>query len=87
MEDVNLFYNPISKGTYIVKVLAPILDYFFDKNKKNWHVLYGETCLKACAKDVNSSKKDDECQSSGKKIDTIICIREEDKEFSVIEVS
>jgi len=32
-------------------------------------------------------KKDDERRSSGKKIDTIICMREEDKEFSVTEVS
>ncbi|CAG8615435.1 8335_t:CDS:2 [Ambispora leptoticha] len=87
MEDVNLFHDPMSEGTYIVKVLAPILDYFFDKKKKDWRVSYGETCLKACAKDVNSSKKDDECRSSGKKIDTIICMREEDKEFSVTEVS
>ncbi|CAG8706937.1 10360_t:CDS:2 [Funneliformis caledonium] len=87
MEDVNLFHDPMSEGTYIIKVLAPILDYFFDKKKKDWLVSYGETCLKACAKDVNSSKKDDERRSSGKKIDTIICMREEDKEFSVIEVS
>ncbi|CAB4429422.1 unnamed protein product [Rhizophagus irregularis] len=87
MEDVNLFHDPMSEGTYIVKVLAPILDYFFDKKKKDWRVSYGETCLKACAKDVNSSKKDDERRSSGKKIDTIICMREEDKEFSVTEVS
>ncbi|RHZ85705.1 hypothetical protein Glove_62g12 [Diversispora epigaea] len=87
MEDVNLFHDPMSEGTYIVKVLASILDYFFDKKKKDWRVSYGETCLKACAKDVNSSKKDDERRSSGKKIDTIICMREEDKEFSVTEVS
>ncbi|CAJ0883156.1 3610_t:CDS:2 [Entrophospora sp. SA101] len=87
MEDVNLFYDPMSEGTYIINVLAPILDYFFNKNKKDWLVSYGETCLKACAQDVNSNKKDVEHRSSGKKIDTIICMREEDKEFSVTEVS
>ena len=59
MEDVNLFYDLMFKKTYIVKVLASILDYFFNKKKKYWLVSYGKTCLKACMKDVNSSKKDD----------------------------
>nr|CAG8465896.1 8316_t:CDS:2 [Entrophospora candida] len=87
MEDVNLFLDPMSEGTYIVNVLAPILGYFFIKNKKDWLASYGETCLKASAKDGNSQKTDDERRSSGKKIDTIISMREEDKEFSVTEVS
>nr|CAG8638707.1 13564_t:CDS:2 [Entrophospora candida] len=87
MEDVNLFLDPMSEGTYIINVLAPILGYFFIKNKKDWLASYGETCLKASAKDGNSQKTDDECRSSGKKIDTIISMREEDKEFSVTEVS
>ncbi|CAH1766306.1 13874_t:CDS:10, partial [Entrophospora sp. SA101] len=87
MEDVNLFLDPMSEGTYIINVLAPILGYFFIKNKKDWLASYGETCLKASAKDGNSQKTDDERRSSGKKIDTIISMREEDKEFSVTEVS
>ena len=61
MKDVNLFYDSISKETYIIKVLTLILDYFFNKKKKNWLILYGKTCLKACAKDINSSKKDNKC--------------------------
>ncbi|CAB4478042.1 unnamed protein product [Rhizophagus irregularis] len=87
IDDVNLFNDSMSEGTYIVNVLAPILGYFFNKKKKDWLVSYGETCLKAFATDINSNKKDDERRSSGKKIDTIISMREEDKEISVIEVS
>ncbi|CAG8724969.1 1116_t:CDS:10, partial [Funneliformis caledonium] len=87
MDDVNLFNDSMSEGTYIVNVLTPILGYFFNKKKKDWLVSYGETCLKACAKDVNSNKKDDERRSPGKRIDTIISMREENKEISVTEVS
>lgn len=87
MDELNLFNDSMSEGTYIVNVLAPILGYFFNKKKKDWLVSYGETCLKACAKDINSNKKDDERRSPGKKIDTIISMREENKEISVTEVS
>ncbi|CAI2190316.1 4811_t:CDS:2, partial [Funneliformis geosporum] len=79
IDDVNLFNDSMSEGTYIVNVLAPILGYFFNKKKRDWLVAYGETCLEACAIDINSNKKDDERRTSGKKIDTIISMREEDK--------
>lgn len=87
MEDVNLLLDQMSEGTFIVNVLAPILSEFFIKNKQYWCVSYGETCLKASAKDGNSQKADDERRSTGKKIDTIVSLREEDEEFSVTEVS
>ena len=87
MEDVNLLLDPMSEGTYINSVLAPILDEIFIKNKRQWRASYGETCLKASAKDKNSQKEDSERRSTGKKIDTIIELREENQEFSVIEIS
>ena len=87
MEDVNLFLDPMSEGTYIVNVLAPILGNIYLKNKKYWYASYGETCLKASAKDHNSQKADDERRSTGKKIDIILSLREENEEFSVAEVS
>ncbi|CAI2190821.1 9265_t:CDS:2, partial [Funneliformis geosporum] len=87
IEDVNLLLDQMSEGTYIVHVLAPILSEFFIKNKQDWYASYGETCLKASAKDGNSQKADDQRRSPGKKIDTIISLREEDEEFSVTEVS
>ncbi|KAF0477679.1 hypothetical protein F8M41_024237 [Gigaspora margarita] len=33
MEDINLLLDPMSEGTYVSRVLAPILDEFFVKNK------------------------------------------------------
>ncbi|CAG8759906.1 2889_t:CDS:1, partial [Funneliformis caledonium] len=69
----------MSEGTYIVNVLAPILSEFFAKIKQYWRASYGETCLKASAKDRNSDKADDERRSNGKKIDTIISLRKEDR--------
>jgi len=87
MEDINLLLDPMSEGTYINSVLSPILDRFFVKNKRYWRVSYGETCLKASAKDRNLQKDDYERRSTGKKIDAIITLREENEEFSVIEVS
>ena len=56
MEDTNFLLESISEGTYIVSVLGPILNKFFIKNKKSWRVKYGETCLRASAKDRNSQK-------------------------------
>jgi hypothetical protein len=79
-----LLLEPISEGTYIVSVLGPILDQIFLKHKENWHVKYRETCLKASAKECNAQKEDDNRRSP---IDAIITLREEDEEFSVIEVS
>ncbi|CAG8596669.1 14412_t:CDS:2 [Funneliformis mosseae] len=87
MEDTNLLLESISEGTYIVSVLGPILNKFFIKNKKGWRVKYGETCLRASAKDRNSQKEDDKRRSAGNKIDAIITLKEEDEEFSVVEVS
>ncbi|CAG8586005.1 6962_t:CDS:2 [Paraglomus brasilianum] len=87
IEDVNLFLDPMSEGTYIISVLGPILNDFYLKNKKVWYASYGKTCLKASAKDGNSQKADDERRSMRKKIDVILSLREEDEEFSVIEVS
>ncbi|CAG8622165.1 7177_t:CDS:2 [Acaulospora morrowiae] len=87
MENVNWLIEPMSEETYIVNVLAPILSEFFTKNKQYWCASYGETCLRASARGRNSNKADDERRYNGKKIDTIISLREEDKEFSVIEVS
>ncbi|GBB96164.1 hypothetical protein RclHR1_00270010 [Rhizophagus clarus] len=87
MEDTNLLLESISEGTYIVSVLGPILNKFFIKNKKSWRVEYGETCLRASAKDRNSQKEDDKRRSAGNKIDAIITLKEEDEEFSVVEVS
>ncbi|CAG8722106.1 4627_t:CDS:2, partial [Acaulospora morrowiae] len=60
MEDVNLLLDPMSEGTYINSVLAPVLDEFFIKNKRQWRASYGETCLKASTKDRNSQKEDSE---------------------------
>ncbi|GET01663.1 hypothetical protein GLOIN_2v654938 [Rhizophagus clarus] len=85
MEDTNLLLESISEGTYIVSVLGPILNKFFIKNKKSWRVEYGETCLRASAKDRNSQKEDDKRRSAGNKIDAIITLKEEDEEFSVVE--
>ncbi|CAG8711368.1 16730_t:CDS:2, partial [Funneliformis caledonium] len=87
MEDTNLLLESMSEGTYIVSVLGPIINKLFIKNKKGWRVKYGETCLKASAKDCNSQKEDDERRSAGRKIDAIITLKEEDEEFSVVEVS
>ena len=87
MEGVNLLLDKMSEGTYIANVLSPILSEFYIKNKQDWHVSYGETCLKASAKDGNSQKADYERRSPVKKIDTIISLGEEDEEFSVTEVS
>lgn len=81
-----MLLEPISEETYIVSVLGPILDQIFLKHEENWRVKYGETCLKASAKECNTQKEDDNRRSPGKKIDTIITLREEDEEFSVIEV-
>ena len=50
-------------------------------------ILFRETCLKASAKDRNSQESDNERRFTGRKIDTIITLREEDEEFSIIEVS
>ncbi|CAG8736790.1 23593_t:CDS:2, partial [Dentiscutata erythropus] len=80
MEDINLLLDPLSEGTYINSVLAPILDEFFVKNKRQWRLSYGETCLKANAKDRNSQKQDFERRS-------IVELQEENEEFSVIEIS
>ena len=87
MEDVNLLLDQMSEKTFIVNVLALILSEFFVRNKQNWYVSYGEICLKASTKDSNSQKADDQHQSFGKKIDTIISLREDDEEFSMTEVS
>ncbi|CAG8705895.1 10150_t:CDS:2, partial [Cetraspora pellucida] len=87
IEDTNLLLEPISEGTYIVSVLAPILNKFFIKNKKSWRAQYGDTCLKASARDCNAQKEDDKHRSPGRKIDTIITLKEEDEEFSIVEVS
>ncbi len=87
IEGTNLLLEPISEGTYIVSVLGPILDQIFIKHKGNWRTKYGETCLKASAKECNAQKEDDNRRSPGKKIDAIITLKEEDEEFSVIEVS
>ncbi|GBC06072.1 hypothetical protein RclHR1_06600006 [Rhizophagus clarus] len=78
IDDVNLFNDSMSEGTYIVNVLTPIFGYFFNKKEKDWLVSYGEACLNACAIDINSNKKDDERRSSGKKIDTIISMTKND---------
>ncbi|CAG8439274.1 6548_t:CDS:2 [Diversispora eburnea] len=64
MEDTNLLLEPISKGTYIISFLAPIINKLFIKNKKSWRIKYGETCLKASAKDCNSHKDDDKRRSA-----------------------
>ncbi|CAG8702841.1 7580_t:CDS:2, partial [Funneliformis mosseae] len=85
MDNVNWLIELMSEGTYIVNVLAPILSEFFTKNKQYWCASYGETCLRASAMDRNSNKADNERRSNGNKIDTIISLREEDKDFSVTE--
>ncbi|CAI2178435.1 16937_t:CDS:2 [Funneliformis geosporum] len=87
MEDVNVLLEDMSEGSFIVMVLAPILNKFFMRNKKIWYPKYGETCLKANAEDHNSQKTDNERRSPGKKIDTIIILKEDNEEFSVTEVS
>ncbi|CAG8746246.1 8964_t:CDS:2, partial [Gigaspora margarita] len=87
MEDTNLLLEPISEGTYIVSILASILNKFFIKNKKSWRAQYGDTCLKANARDCNAQKEDDKHRSPGRKIDVIITLTEEDEEFSIVEVS
>ncbi|GBC01840.1 hypothetical protein RclHR1_04350016 [Rhizophagus clarus] len=81
IDDVNLFNDSMSEGAYIVNVLAPILACFFNKKKKD----YGDT--QDMRTRCNSSKKDDKRRSSEKKIKTIIFMREEDRKFSVTEVS
>ncbi|CAG8825343.1 2065_t:CDS:2, partial [Dentiscutata erythropus] len=60
MEDINLLLDPMSEGTYTNSVLVPIFDEFFVKNKRQWRASYGETCLKASAKDKNSQNEDSE---------------------------
>src|ERR1044071_2221798 len=77
----------MSEGTFIVSVLGPILDQFFIKHKADWRAKYGETCLKVSARGYNDQNEDDNCRSPGRKIDTIITLKEEDEEFSVVEVS
>ncbi|CAI2189953.1 7033_t:CDS:2, partial [Funneliformis geosporum] len=56
IENVNLLLDQMSEGTYIVNVLAPILSEFFIKNKQDWYASYGETCLKASAKDEDDEE-------------------------------
>ncbi|CAI2184825.1 10933_t:CDS:10, partial [Funneliformis geosporum] len=87
IEGTNLLLEPISEETYIVSVLGPILDQIFIKHKGDWRTKYGETCLKASAKECNAQKEDDNRRSPRKKIDAIIILKEKDEEFSVIEVS
>ncbi|CAG8505417.1 7996_t:CDS:2 [Paraglomus occultum] len=84
IEGTNLLLEPLSEGTYIVSVLGPILDQIFIKHKEDWRTKYGETCLKANAKECNAQKEDDNRRSPGKKIDVIITLKEEDEEFSVV---
>ncbi|UZO16725.1 uncharacterized protein OCT59_008105 [Rhizophagus irregularis] len=43
----------------------------------SWRVKYGETCLRASAKDCNSQKEDDKRRSAGKEIDAIITLKDE----------
>jgi hypothetical protein len=56
-------------------------------NKRIWCFAYGETCLKASAKEINSNKLDNERRSGGNKIDLILSLREDNEEFSVAELS
>ncbi|RIA80978.1 hypothetical protein C1645_744855 [Glomus cerebriforme] len=84
MDGNNVLLKDLSEGIFITTVFAPILNKIFIKNKKDWYVKYEETCL---ADDQNSQKMDDECQSSERKIDAIVVIKEEREEFLVIEVS
>ncbi|RIA88162.1 hypothetical protein C1645_775670 [Glomus cerebriforme] len=86
MEDTNLLLESISEETFIVSVLGPILNKIFIKNKKSWRIKYGEICLKASTRDCNSQKEDDKHRSSGNKIDAIIALKEEDKEFLVVKI-
>ncbi|CAG8641433.1 17049_t:CDS:2 [Acaulospora morrowiae] len=86
IEGENLLLEPMSEETYIISVLGPILDQLFIKHKGNWRAKYGETCLKASAKGYNDQEYDNR-RSPGKRIDAIIALKEEDEEFSVIEVS
>ncbi|CAG8721875.1 20537_t:CDS:2 [Dentiscutata erythropus] len=87
IEEVNILVEPMSEGTYINSVLAPILNEIFFKNKSSWRAVYGETCLKTSAKDKNSQKYDSERRAPGKKIDVILELRNEKEEFSIIEIS
>ncbi|KAF0472040.1 hypothetical protein F8M41_025089 [Gigaspora margarita] len=52
----------------------------------SWRAQYGDTCLKANARDCNAQKEDDKHRSPGRKIDAIITLTEEDEEFSIVEV-
>ncbi|CAG8622446.1 7118_t:CDS:2 [Funneliformis mosseae] len=56
--------------------LAPILNKIFINNKKDWHVKYGETCLRASADDQNSQKGGGHRRSP---IDTIVIVKEENE--------
>lgn len=47
IENRNIFLEDMSEGTFIVMVLAQILRQFFIKNKGDWRMKFGETCLKA----------------------------------------
>ncbi|CAG8711235.1 16687_t:CDS:2, partial [Acaulospora colombiana] len=57
---------------------------FFNSNSNKDGFL--ESLDETSAKDKNSLKEDSERRSTGKKIDTIIELREENQEFSVIEI-
>ncbi|CAG8458296.1 455_t:CDS:2 [Dentiscutata erythropus] len=74
----------MSEGTFIVDVLGPILHKLFLKNKKDWYLKYGKACLKASE---NSQKVDNEHRSPGKKIDTILALKDSNEEFLVTEVT
>ena len=87
MDKNNVLLEDLSEETFIAMVLAPILNKIFIKNKKDWYIKYGETCLRASADDQNSQKSDDKRRSPGRKIDAIIEIKEEKEEFSVTEIS
>ena len=54
IEDINVLLEDMSEETFIVMVLAPILNRLFIKNKKVWYVKYGETCLRSSAEEQNS---------------------------------
>ncbi|CAG8498363.1 6748_t:CDS:2, partial [Acaulospora colombiana] len=81
IKDGDMLLGNMSEGTFIITILAPILQKIFMKNKKIWRVKYEETC-KANTEDQNS-QTDNERHSLGKKIDILISLKDEDEEFSV----
>lgn len=87
MEGSNLLLKPISEGTYIVSILGPIFDQFLINHKADWHAKYEEICLKVSVRGYNDQKENDNHQSPEKKIDIILTLKEDDEEFSVVEVS